>query len=119
MGRRKPLNVMGLWTAPAAVAIVVACAFLLYRVGTHPQATTWALPGSAAALIGSLGIFIFLPAWGILDALGHSHASWWAAGHSKAAWVLVQVGIPVAGPLAYFSVIHPRVAGPQPAPRIF
>jgi hypothetical protein len=118
MGRRKPLSLAGMWTAPAAAGIAGACAFLLYRVAIHPHATTWGLPAATVALIGSLGIFVGLPAWGIVDALAHPHASWWRAGHSKASWVLVQAGIPLAGPLAYFSLIHPGVAGSPSAPGV-
>jgi hypothetical protein len=112
------INKLVSWFFALVVLAVVSVCFLgMYRAATLPNAKWWGLSDPVAGTLGLIGTFLVVPIWGLLDAGLHSHSTWWQARRSKPAWLLAQLMVPVAGPLAYFVGIRPQLAeGGHPSP---
>ncbi|HZP28587.1 MAG TPA: PLDc N-terminal domain-containing protein [Acidimicrobiia bacterium] len=93
------------WGTAAAVG------FVLNRAVTDPDGALLGLDNHVWMTIAWWTVFAVLPLVAILDASVIPQEDWWAAHSTKVGWIGIVAFVPAIGPLLYFTVIRPRVAG--------
>jgi hypothetical protein len=91
--------------------IVALCIVGIERGVTEPSGHAMVMTNGSAKSLAWLVLLVILPLAGIVDAIVIDAANWWAARHSKIAWVGLLAFVPFLGFLVYFSAIRWRVVG--------